>query len=114
LTVRILIVDKEPRWLNFVRHDLNKFEIVFAPDIKTALAELKNDKFDLVIASSSNLEVLKIISDKYAGKRVIVTTVHPSTREALDVYRLGAIRYFPKSFVPNNLFKYVKEVIPNA
>jgi DNA-binding NtrC family response regulator len=112
--VRILIIDNEPRWLDFVRNDLNKFEIVVAPDIKTALAELKNDKFDLVIASSNNLEVLKIISDKYSDKRVIVTTVRPSTREARDVYRLGAIRYFPKSFGPNNLFNHVKEVIPNA
>ncbi|RPJ27450.1 MAG: response regulator [Chloroflexi bacterium] len=113
MKVRILIIDNEPRWLDFVKSDLHKFEIVVAPDTKTALAELKKDKFDLVIASSSNLEVLKTISEKYSSKRVVVTTVRPSTQEARDAYRLGALRYFPKSFSPKDLFNHVKDVIPN-
>jgi DNA-binding NtrC family response regulator len=114
MKVRILIIDNEPRWLDFVKNDLHKFEIVVAPDTKTALAELKKDKFDLVIASSKNLEVLETISEKYSDKRVVVTTVQPSTREARDAYRLGAVRYFPKSFNPKDLLNHVKDVIPKA
>lgn len=60
MKVRILIIDNEPRWLNFAKSDLDKFEIIVAPDADTALAELKKDQFDLVIASSSNLDVLSI------------------------------------------------------
>ena len=114
MKVRILIIDNEPRWLEFVKSDLRKFEIVVAPDVKTALAELRKDKFELVIASSNNLEVLETISKKYSSKRVVVTTVRPSTKEARDAYRLGAIRYFPKSFSPKDLLNHVKEVIPSS
>lgn len=114
MKVRILIIDNEPRWLKFVKSDLNIFEIVVAPNTKKALAKLKRDKFDLVIASSKNLEILETISKKYSDKRVVVTTVQPTTREARDAYRLGAVRYFPKSFNPKDLLNHVKDVIPNA
>lgn len=114
MKVRILIIDNEPRWLDFVKNDLHKFEIVVAPDIKTALAELKKDNFELVIASSNNLEILETISKEYSDKRVVVTTVRPSTREARDAYRLGALRYFPKSFSPKDLLNHVKDVISKA
>jgi DNA-binding NtrC family response regulator len=111
MKVRILIIDNEPRWLDFVKSDLHNFEFVIAPDAETALVELKKDKFELVINSSNNLEILETILKEYSVKHVIVTTVRPSTREARDAYRLGAIRYFPKSFNPQNLFNHVKEVI---
>lgn len=114
MKVRILIIDNEPRWLDFVKNDLHKFEIVVAPDIQTALAELKKDNFELVIASSNNLEILETISKEYSDKRVVVTTVRPSTREARDAYRLGALRYFPKSFSPKDLLNHVKDVISKA
>ncbi len=114
MKVRILIIDNEPRWLDFVKNDLHTFEIVVAPDAKTALAELKKDKFELVIASSNNLEILETISKKYSDKRVVVTTVQPSTREARDAYRLGALRYFSKSFNPKDLLNHVTEVIPKT
>jgi DNA-binding NtrC family response regulator len=111
MTVRILIIDDEPRWIDFVKNDLGTFEIVVAPDTEQALAELAADQFDLVIASSRRLDVLKIIAQKYSNKRVVVTTVQPTTQEALTAYRLGAIRYFAKSFSPRDLFSRVKEVI---
>ncbi len=113
MKVRILIIDNEPRWLNFAKSDLDKFEIVVAHNAEAAIAELKKDRFDLVIASSSNLNILKIISEKYSDKRVVVTTVQPNTQEALNAYRLGAVRYFPKSFSPKDLLNHVTEVLPN-
>lgn len=112
MKARILIIDDEPRWVNFAKNDLSsKFEIVVAQDKKTALAELEADQFDLVIASSRRLDVLEIIRKKYSDKRVVVTTVQPTTQEALSAYRLGAIRYFPKSFSPRDLFNHIKELI---
>jgi DNA-binding response OmpR family regulator len=111
MKVRILIIDDEPRWIDFVKSDLGKFEIVVAPDTAKALAELEADQFDLVIASSRRLDVLEIIAQKYSDKRVVVTTVQPTTQEALTAYRLGAIRYFAKSFSPRDLFSRVKEII---
>jgi len=114
MKTRILIIDDEPRWIEFAKSDLNKFEIVVAPDTKAALAELEADQFDLVIASSRRLDVLEIIAQKYSDRRVVVTTVQPTTQEALAAYRLGARRYFAKSFGHQDLFEHIKEVIPAA
>jgi DNA-binding NtrC family response regulator len=114
MKIRILIIDNEPRWIQFVKQDLNSFEIVTAHDIIEATDELEKNNFELVIASANNLDILKIISDKYSDKHVIVTTINPSVEEALDAYRLGAIRYIPKSFGKSDLLNKVHDVIPNA
>lgn len=113
MKIRILIIDNEPRWLEFAQKDLEVFEIVVAKTADDALAELEQDMFDLVIASSRNLGVLEVIAEKFADKRVIVTTIRPSTDEALQAYRLGAVRYLPKSFSQSNLLNQVKDVIPD-
>jgi DNA-binding NarL/FixJ family response regulator len=110
--VRILIIDSEPRWIEFAKRDLGVFEIVVAKTEEEAIAQLDEDQFDLVIASAASLEILKVISEKYSEKKVVVTTVQPSTQEALQAYRMGAIRYFPKSFSQQDLLNNVKEVLP--
>jgi DNA-binding NtrC family response regulator len=111
--VRILIIDDEPRWIDFAKSDLGKFGIVVASDTKTALRKLEEDQFDLVIASSRRLDALEVIAREYSDKRVVVTTVQPTTQEALAAYRLGAVRYFAKSFGAQDLFERVREVIPD-
>jgi len=113
MNIRILIIDDEPRWIKFAISDLGKFEIIVAPDAESALDELEKDQFDLVIASSRHLDVLEVIAEKYSDKRVIVTTVRPTAQEALAAYRLGAIRYFPKSFGREDLSDRVEEIIPD-
>jgi DNA-binding NtrC family response regulator len=112
--MRILIIDDEPRWIDFAKSDLGKFEIVVARDVTSALAELEADCFDLVIASSRRLDMLETIRRRFADKRVVVTTIQPSTEEALTAYRLGAISYFPKSFGPRDLFNRIKETMPTS
>ena len=112
MKTRILIIDDEPRWIEFARSALGRFEIIVAPTVEAALAELEADEFDLVIASSRRLDVLEVIAEKYSDKRVVVTTVQPTTQEALAAYRLGAVRYFAKSFGRRDLLNRVKEVIP--
>jgi DNA-binding NarL/FixJ family response regulator len=112
MVVRILIIDSEPRWIDFAKRDLGVFEIVVAKTEEEAIAELEQDQFDLVIASAASLNILRIISEEYSEKKVVVTTVQPSTQEALQAYRLGAIRYFPKSFSQRDLLNNIKEVLP--
>ena len=110
---RILIIDDEPRWIDFVRNDLDIFEIIVAKDDDEALTLLEEDMFALVIASSRHLKILEIIAEKYSDKAVVVTTIKPSIEEALEAYRLGAVRYIPKSFSQKDLLNQVKEVIPD-
>lgn len=114
MTIRILIVDDEMHWIDFVRSDLDKFEIVVARDADSALAQLEADKFDLVIASSRCLDVLQTIAEKYSDKRVIVTTMRPTPEEAIAAYRLGAREYFAKSFGRRDLFNRVRELLSLA
>jgi DNA-binding NtrC family response regulator len=111
MKIRILIIDNEPRWINFVKNDLDAFEIVVAPDKKTAIEELEKDRFQLVIASAGYLEILQEISERF-DKQVVVTTVMPSNEEALNAYRKGAIRYITKSFQQQDLFNNIKELVP--
>lgn len=113
MRVRVLIIDNEPRWLDYAKGDLHKFEIAIASDFITALEELKKNKFELVIVSSNYLEVLETIFKKHPSIRAVVVTICPSTREARDAYRFGALRYFPKSFKSRDLFDHVKDAIPN-
>jgi DNA-binding NtrC family response regulator len=111
--LRILIIDNEPRWINFAKHNLTSFEVVAVANAKKALTELKKKQFDLVIASSRQLNALETIREKYAKKPMIVTTVDPTSQEARTAYQLGARRYFTKSFNHKDLLEQIEGVIPN-
>jgi DNA-binding NtrC family response regulator len=112
MSARILIFDDVPRWTEFARNDLRAFETVFATDLKTALDHLDTHQFDLVIVSSRHINVLETIKTKHPDERVAIITVQPKTEEALRSYRLGAIRYFNKSFGHDDLLNHVKDLIP--
>lgn len=109
--IRILLIDDEPRWISFVTKDLEPFEIVVAPDQTKAIEELEADDFDLIVASSHRLDVLQIIAERFADKCVVVTTIRPTTQEALTAYRLGTKKYFAKSFERQDLLAELVEVI---
>lgn len=110
----ILLVDSDPRWIDFVQQDLSRFEIVVARDAETAILELEADWFDLIIVGSQPLDVLENISKRFVDMRVIVVAVLPTTLEAVTAFRLGAVRYIGKSFGRGDLLKYVREIIPLA
>lgn len=114
MTSRILIVDRDIRWLEYVSCDLNEFEIIVVQDTNTTLSELTKFEFDLVIAGSNCISVIKAVLEKRPNQRFVIATSQPSTQEALDVYRLGAIRYFSKSFSSNDLSNHVKKAIFTA
>lgn len=99
MIARILIIDDEPRWINFARDNLGTtFEVEVATDLEEALAKLKKDRYDLIIASSRRLDALEAIGKEFPEKRVVVATGQPTTREAISIYRLGALDYFAKDF----------------
>lgn len=110
MKTRILIIDDEPRWIAFARSDLGEFEIVVATSEETARAKLDTEQFDLVIVSANYLGLVGHIAEEY-DEQVIVTTVQPTTQEALAAYRSGAKRYVPKSFGQQDLFEHVQDVI---
>lgn len=112
--IRILIIDNEPRWLEFAQQDLITFEIVVAHNEQEAREQLEQDQFDLVVANASSMDILELIAAQYSEKKVVVTTVKPTTQEALRAYRSGALRYFSKSFGRQDLLKQVRDVLPGV
>lgn len=115
MSARILIVDDEPRWLNFAREDLEVvFEVEVATDLETALAKLEKNHYDLIIASSRRLDVLEAISQLYPKKPVVVATGQPTTHEAIRIYRLGAMDYFAKDFQPEVVSDKAREAIKKS
>lgn len=109
--VNIRIIDNEPRWVNFAKIDLRCMEIVVVSEIDVAMREIEINLFDLVIVSSEYLTSPENILEKIRDEKIVVTTVQPNTREALDAYRKGAKRYIAKSFQEQDLFRIVRELI---
>jgi DNA-binding NtrC family response regulator len=99
MTARILIIDDEPRWIQFATGDLAAtFQVDVATGLEEAIEKLKADRYDLLIASSRQLDVLTAISKDYPEKRVVVATGQPTTGEAITMYRFGILDYFAKDF----------------
>ena len=106
---RILIVDNEPYWISFATGDLWMFEIVVATTDAQAMAEIEENNFDLIIASSRCLDLLARIADRYP---VLISTMQPTIQEASKAYQQGARRYITKTFGQSDLVQQVGQVIP--
>jgi two-component system, OmpR family, KDP operon response regulator KdpE len=115
MTRRILIIDDEPRWLEFAQRDLiGRYEVAVAKDAAAALEKLRVANYDLVIASTRRLDVVEQIRREYADKPIMVMTIRPTTQEASQVYGLGATRYVSKSFGPSDLYHRVRDLFQVA
>lgn len=95
---RILVVDDQQEWTEFLREELRTFDLEIAESSDAALRELQQDDFDLIVANIRRIDVLQTIADKYPDKHVVVMTITPTVREAAMAYLLGALDYFPRSF----------------
>ncbi len=109
---KILVIDNEPHWIDFIKHNLTVFEVTVVPNIEAALTELKTNQFDLIMVGSPQLKDLKAIEEKYADIPFVVTTIQRTSRETRDAYRLGAKRYFTKSFNQADILTQIEGVIP--
>ena len=114
MIMHILLIDNEPRWIDFARRDLASFEVVVAQNQEESLTEMEKGQFDLVIVSASWIKVLEVLREKYAEKRVLVTTTRPTPQEALTAYRSGTVDYIAKSFANKQLLAHVQKVVPAA
>lgn len=115
MKIRILIIDDEPRWIDFVEREFDSFEIIVARNNEEAKHKLQEDKFTLVITSARWLKMLKEMGDNFLQKyseKTVVVTITPNVDEALQAYKLGAVLYIPKSFSQNDLFMKIMEAMP--
>ncbi len=109
---KILVIDNAPRWIDFIKHNLTAFEAIVVPNVETAQIELKTNQFDLIMVGSPQLKDFKAIGEQFADIPFVVTTIQRTSREARDAYRLGAKRYFTKSFNQADILTQIEGVIP--
>lgn len=115
MKIRILIIDDEPKWIDFVAREFDAFEVIVAGNNEEAKERLQEDRFTLVITSARWLKMLEEMGDSFSQKyseKTVVVTITPNIDEALQAYNLGAVLYIPKSFSQNDLFVRIKEVVP--
>jgi DNA-binding response OmpR family regulator len=78
-----LIVDDEPRWLDFARRELrNQYEVEVASEKPVAVDRICTGHYDLVIVSARRLDTLELIQRECPSQRIAVTTIQQTTQEA--------------------------------
>ena len=111
LRIRILVIDDEPRWIDFAKNSLLEFELVAVSSTDEAAKLLEKNRFALVIASSLHLEKLDELLGQYGERPLFVTSAEPTRKEARDAYRKGAKRYLPKTFDAGDLRANIEDVV---
>lgn len=107
---KVLVVDDEMLIRNFLAETLRRkgLEVITAENGKTALAEFKQNSFDMVFTDMkmpdlTGLEVLKKIKELNPSTIVVVVTAFGSIDNAVEAMRLGAFNYLIKPFTPDSI-----------
>src|SRR5271157_3828860 len=119
----ILIVDDEDSILSILKNSLIKlgreYRVVTAPDGYTALDQLKQFHFDLVVtdykmAGMNGLELLDRIHQAQPKVRVILMTAYGNSSVEAEASRLKAYRYLSKPLEIETFRQVVKEATGSA
>ncbi|HEY8476259.1 MAG TPA: response regulator transcription factor, partial [Chloroflexota bacterium] len=117
---RILVVDDEPRMLDFIRVSLERegFHVIEALDGEESLQRLRDDLPDLVLLDvglpeMDGFEVLKLIRE-VSRVPVIMVTVRSDEHDRIRGLELGADDYVTKPFSPAELAARIRAVLRRA
>ena len=113
----ILVVDDEPKIVQLARDYLEHagFEVVTAPNGKTALAIVRADKPDLIVLDlglpeMDGLDVTRSIR-KFSNVPIIMLTARAEETDKLVGLEIGADDYMTKPFSPKELVARVRVVL---
>jgi len=102
---RVLVVDDERSMQEFLEIFLRSegYEVETAGDIQSALIQLENDDFDVVITDiqmpgGSGIELLHATHEFSPETVVIMITAYASTETAIAAMKEGAYDYITKPF----------------
>ena len=114
---KILVVDDEPKIVQLARDYLEHagFEVVTAPNGKTALAIVRADKPDLIVLDlglpeMDGLDVTRSIR-KFSNVPIIMLTARAEETDKLIGLEIGADDYMTKPFSPKELVARVRVVL---
>lgn len=103
--VKILVVDDEELILESVVMAMErlKYSVDSAPNMKTALAKLEENQYDLVISDIrlpenkfGGMEILKKVKTDFPAVEIIMMTGYGTIENAVDAIRHGAFDYVEK------------------
>jgi len=114
-TLRILIVEDEPRYLESTRLLLNHYrhEVVTAASGAEARAALASQHFevvllDLCLPEATGQEIMESMRDRLADSMVIVVSGDTSFDSALGALKAGAYDFLRKPYEPEALIKTLR------
>ncbi len=102
---KILVVDDEESMCKFMEIMLKKegYQVITSQDAQSALKQVKNESYDLVIADlmmpeMSGLELLSRVKSVSPDLNFIVMTAFASVDSAIEALKKGAFDYITKPF----------------
>lgn len=106
-SLRILVVDDEPRIRNSLRVCLEGegYEVTEVSEAEAALEEVRHHPYDLAfldlrLPGASGMDLLPNFLEEQPHLKVLVITAHSSIDSAVEAMRRGATDYLPKPFTP--------------
>jgi DNA-binding NtrC family response regulator len=113
----LLIVDDDESVRESFRLALQEdYELTFGEDIKSTLAILKTQVFDLILLDimlpdGSGLDLLRQVKRRDETNEVIMVTALQSVDTALEALKWGAYDYITKPFKIEELYEIIKRVL---
>ncbi len=104
---RLLIIDDEPFIVDILRRRFQRigYTVQGAYDVKTAIALLKNEEYDLVICDlhidghEGACTILESMQQHNTGSKLVAMSgLHPDDSSVQEIMRMGASAFLKKPF----------------
>lgn len=119
--MKILVVDDDAIVIKSCTRILESesFEVSAVPGADEALEILGKHPFDLLLMDvkmpkRDGLFLIKETKKDFPGLPIIVMSGYPTPETIADVLRLGAAKFIPKPFRPDDLTKLIRQVLQKA
>ncbi len=117
-TRHLLIVDDEKNIRMTLTQCLETlgYQVDTALNGEEALGKIDQQEYDLVLLDLkmpgiSGMEVIRQISGKRPGLKVIVITAHGTIETAVEAMKLGAVDFVQKPFAPQEIRELVRKAL---
>lgn len=116
--MKILVVDDDPIVLDSCRLVLEAegFDIASVPSADKALETMENDDFDLLLVDvkmpeHDGMYLMQEIEKKWPQIPIVVMSGYPTPETIANGMKMGAAKFIPKPFTPDELLETVRQVI---
>ncbi len=115
---RVLVVDDEEIARKNLTHVLTRenYEVVATADGETALRELEQSEFDVVLTDLrmgriDGMDLLDRVKIKHADTKVVIVTGYATVPSAIEAMRKGAFHYLAKPYKLDEVRETVKRAL---